>query len=140
MAEFEIERIKTGGFFSPSIKLMYQIKFESTDPNIETKSINLFDAEGNPLGRLEYTLNNGTAQIGTFTINEWTSDLYAERLLSKFLVYMKKQRVRQINVELYHTDNTAHKKLLLFKSKGFNVESGGNITGYHQYFLRKRMK
>jgi hypothetical protein len=53
---------------------------------------------------------------------------------------MKKKRVSQVNVELYHTDSTAHKKLLLFKSKGFVVESGGNITGYHQYFLKKQMK
>ena len=140
MAEFEIERIKTGGFFSPKIKLMYQIKYEGNDPNSEAKSINLFDSDGNALGRLEYSLNNGTAQIATFTINEWSSDLYAERLLSKFLFHMKKKKVNQVNVELYHTDNTAHKKLLLFKSKGFVVESGGNITGYHQYFLRKHMK
>jgi hypothetical protein len=140
MAEFEIERIKTGGFFSPKIKLMYQIKFESTDPGIETKSINLFDAEGNALGRLEYTINNGVAQIGTFTINEWITDLYAERLLAKFIYHMRKRKVAQITVELYHTDNTAHKKLLLFKSKGFSVESGGNITGYQQYFLKKQMK
>jgi hypothetical protein len=138
--EFEIERIKTGGFFSPAIKLMYQIKHEGTDPTVETKSINMFDKEGNALGRLEYSIRNGVASIAAFTINEWTTNLYAERLLSKFLFHMKKKKVSQITVELYHTDSTSHQKLLLLKSKGFVVESGGNITGYQQYFLKKHMK
>ncbi|UCH89545.1 MAG: hypothetical protein JSV49_02545, partial [Thermoplasmata archaeon] len=118
---------------------MYEIKYESTDPNVESKSINMYDEEGKALGRLQYTINGGTAQIGTFSINEW-QNLYAERLLSRFLVHMKRRKVNQVSVELYHTDNTSHKKLLLFKSKGFIVESGGNITGYHQYFLKKQMK
>jgi len=139
MAEIEIERIKTGGLFSPSIKLMYQIKFESTDPYNESKTIEMFDKEGNELGRMEYSMNDGTAQIGTFTIHNWDTKLYAERLLNKFLFHMKKRKVRQVTVELYHTDSTAHQKLLLFKSKGFSVESGGNITGYHQYFLKRQL-
>jgi len=99
----------------------------------------MFDSDGNPLGRLEYTLKNGAAQIATFTIHEWKTNLYAERLLERFLGHMKKRKIRQIHVEFYHTDNTSHQKLLLFKSKGFVVESGGNITGYQQYYLKKTM-
>jgi hypothetical protein len=110
------------------------------DPGVETKTIDMYDAEGNTLGRLEYSINGGTAKIGTFSIHEWSSDLYAERLLARFLLHMKKRKVSQVHVEFYHTDNTSHKKLLLFKSKGFVVESGGNITGYHQYYLKKQMK
>ena len=135
MADYEFGKIKMGGMFS-SIKVGYQIKFESPLPNGEKKSINMFlEADGKPLGRLEYSKTEKKSRLNTFVIQDWSSIKYAEGLLTKYLTSMKRQGVNLIDHELYDTDDKTHQKLQLFKRFRFSVENRGNITGYNQYYL-----
>jgi hypothetical protein len=140
MSELEMGRIKLGGFFGPSEKVIFEFKFERPTEEGEVKSINMFkDSDGEQLGKLEYQKNGTTAKLNVFSVLNWTSIKYSEVLLEKFLRLMRKEKVAIIEHEMYDTDDKTHKKLTLFKDNGFLVESRGNITGYSQFYLRLEM-
>jgi hypothetical protein len=137
MAEMEMGRIKHGGFFGPSEKVIYEYKFERPTSEGEVKSINMYkESTGDHLGKVEYLKNGGSIKLNVFNIMNWTTSLYAETLLQKFLKLMRRDKIKYIEHEMYDTDDKTHKKLTLFKDYGFNVESRGNITGYNQYYLK----
>ena len=135
MADLEPGRIKHGGLFGHSEKVIYEHKFERPTAEGEVKSKNLYKDDGEQLGKVEYLSNGGTLKIYVFNILNWTTPLYAEALLSKIIKVMRKEKAKLIEHEMYDTDDKTHHKLTLFRDYGFNVESRGNITGYNQYFL-----
>jgi hypothetical protein len=140
MSEVEMGKIKLGGFFGPIEKVIYEHKFEHPTPDGEIKSINMFKSDdGEQLGKFEYLISESTLKINVFNIMNWSSSRYAEALMEKLLRLAKKAKVREITHEMYDTDNKTHNKLMLFKDKGFVVESRGNITGYNQYYLKLNM-
>lgn len=139
MPEYEMEKIKTGGFFSPALKVMYEIKFLHAVPNGEAKSICMFDDCGKSLGRLEYNRSGDNAKIACFAMDDWTSTKYAEQLLSRFIRHMKKDKVTIIDSELYQNDDKIHQKLTVFRGCGFHIETGGSLTGYTQYLMRLKL-
>jgi hypothetical protein len=140
MSEIEMGKIKLGGLFGPSEKVIFEYKFERPTPEGEIKSINMYmESDGDQLGKVEYLVNGGTVRLQVFNILNWSSSKYAETLMTKFLRLMGKERAKLIEHEMYDTDDKTHKKLTLFKDFGFNVESRGNITGYNQYFLTRNI-
>jgi hypothetical protein len=140
MSEIEMGKIKLGGLFGPTEKVIFEYKFERPTPEGEIKSINMYmESDGDHLGKIEYLVNGGTVKLHVFNILNWSSSKYAETLMTKFLKLMGKERARLIEHEMYDTDDKTHKKLTLFKDFGFNVESRGNITGYNQYFLTRNV-
>ena len=137
MSEIEMGRIKLGGFFGPSERIIFEYKFERPTAEGEIKSINMYkESDGDHLGKIEYLNNGGSIKINVFNILNWETHKYAETLMEKFLRLMRKEKGSNIEHEMYDTDDKTHNKLTLFKEYGFNVESRGNITGYNQYFLR----
>lgn len=140
MSELEMGRIKLGGFFGPTEKVIFEFKFERPTPEGEVKSVNMFkDSDGEQLGKLEYLKNGTTAKLNVFNVLNWSTNRYGEALMDKFLKLMRKEKVATIEHEMYDTDDKTHKKLTLFKDNGFFVESRGNITGYNQFYLRLEM-
>ncbi len=137
MSEIEMGRIKHGGFFGPSEKVIYEFKFERPTSEGEVKSINMYkESDGDHLGKIEYIKNGNTIKLSVFNIMNWNSTKYAETLLEKLLKVLRKEKGTAIEHEMYDTDDKTHMKLTMFKNFGFEVESRGNITGYNQYFLR----
>jgi sRNA-binding regulator protein Hfq len=140
MSELEMGRIKLGGFFGPTEKVIFEYKFERPTEAGEVKSINMFkDIDGEQLGKLEYQRNGTSTKLNVFNVLNWSSSRYGEALLEKFLRIMRKEKVRIIEHDMYDTDDKTHIKLTLFKNNGFQVESRGNITGYSQFYLRLEM-
>ena len=140
MSEVEMGRIKLGGLFGPSERVIFEFKFERPTEEGEVKSINMFkDSDGEQLGKLEYQTNGKKSRLNVFNILNWTTPRYGEALMDKFLRIMHKEKIQFIEHEMYDTDDKTHHKLTLFKDKGFEVESRGNITGYNQYYLRKQI-
>jgi len=140
MSEVEMGRIKLGGVFGPTERVIFEYKFERPTENGEVRSINMFkDNDGAQLGKLEYQRKGTSAVLNVFNVMDWSSPKYGEALMEKFLKIMRKEKVRVIDHEMYDTDNKTHNKLMLFKNNGFLVESRGNITGYHQFYLRLEM-
>jgi hypothetical protein len=137
MAEYEIEKIRMGGLFSPKTKVGYEIKFERPALGGEVKSISMYNLkDGTPLGKLEYTRSGTRAKLNSFAVNDWSTIKYAESLLRRFIRHMRKQNVAVIDAEVYGVDDKTHYKLSIFKRYGFKVEAGGDLTGYQQYHLR----
>jgi hypothetical protein len=140
MSEIEMGRIKLGGLFGPSERVIYEFKFERPTAEGEVKSINMYkESDGDVLGKVEYLKNGGTIRLNVFNILNWSSSRYAQALMEKFLKLMRKEKAFKIEHEMYDTDDKTHNKLTLFKEFGFEVESRGNITGYNQYFLSKNI-
>lgn len=140
MSEIEMDKIKLGGLFGPSEKIIYEFKFERPTTEGEVKSINMYkESDGDQLGKVEYLKNGGTIKLNVFNITNWSSSRYAEALMTKFLKLMRREKAHMIEHEMYDTDDKTHNKLTLFKDFGFFVESRGNITGYNQYFLTKNV-
>jgi len=140
MSEIEMGRIKLGGLFGPSERVIYEYKFERPTPEGEVKSINMYkESDGDVLGKVEYLRNGGNVRLNVFNILNWSSSRYAQALMEKFLKLMRKEKAFKIEHEMYDTDDKTHNKLTLFKEFGFEVESRGNITGYNQYFLSKNI-
>ena len=140
MSEVEMGKIKLGGFFGPSERVIFEFKYERPTEEGEVKSISMFkDTDGELLAKLEYLRNGTTIKLNVFNIMNWSSMRYAEAFMSKFLRLMRKEKAHLIEHEMYDTDNKTHNKLTLFKDSGFLVESRGNITGYNQYYLKLKM-
>ena len=139
MSEVEMGRIKLGGFFGPSEKVIFEYKYEHPSAEGEVKSISMFKDEGDQLGKLEYLINGSTAKLNVFNIMDWSSARYAETLLAKFLKIIRKEKAQIVEHLMYDTDDKTHNKLALFRENGFLVESRGNITGYSEYFLRMNL-
>lgn len=136
MSEVEMGRIKLGGLFGPSEKVIFEYKYEHPTSEGEAKSINLYkENDGANLGKIEYVLNDSKIKVNVFNIMDWSSPKYAEALMAKFLRLMRKEKVQIIEHQMFDTDNKTHTKLALFKDNGFLVESRGNITGYSEYYL-----
>ncbi len=140
MSEIEMGKIKLGGLFGPSERVIYEFKFERPTTEGEVKSISMYkESDGDVLGKVEYLKNGGNVQLNVFNVLNWSSSMYAQALLEKFLKLMRKEKAFKIQHEMYDTDDKTHNKLTLFKEFGFEVESRGNITGYNQYFLSKNL-
>ncbi len=140
MSELEMGRIKLGGLFGPSEKVIFEYKYEHPTADGEVKSINMFKSkDGEQLGKIEYLKNGNAMKLQVFNIFNWTSTRYGEALMAKFIKVANKEKVHSIEHEMYDTDDKTHNKLTLFKNHGFLVESRGNITGYNQFYLRKEM-
>jgi hypothetical protein len=140
MSEVEMGRIKLGGLFGPTERIIFEYKFERPTPEGDVKSINMYkDKDGEHLGKLEYAINGGSVKLNVFNIFNWTSTRYGEALLTKFIKIVQKERAKRIDHEMYDVDDKTHHKLTLFKDFGFNVESRGNITGYSQFYLYMQM-
>ena len=140
MSEIEMGRIKLGGFFGPSKKVIYEFKFERPTTEGEIKSINMYkESDGDHLGKIEYLVNGGTLKLHVFNVLNWSSNVYGDALMEKFIKVARREKAKKIEHEMYDTDNKTHNKLSLFKNNGFEVESRGNITGYNQYFLLKNL-
>jgi hypothetical protein len=136
MADLEPGKIKHGGLFGQTERVIYEHKFERPTAEGEVKSINMYkESDGEHLGKVEFVNNGGTLKLHVFNILNWTTPLYAEALLNKILKVMRKEKVKMIEHEMYDTDDKTHHKLTLFRDYGFHVESRGNITGYNQYYL-----
>jgi hypothetical protein len=136
MSELFTGRIKLGGFFGPSEKVIYELKFERPAAEGEVKSINMYkESDGDHLGKIEYLNNGGTVKLSVFNILNWSNHKYAETLMEKLIKILRKEKITSIIHEMYDTDDKTHNKLALFKDFGFHVESRGNITGYNQYYL-----
>ena len=136
MSEVEMGRIKHGGFFGPSERVIYEYKFEHPTSEGEIKSISMYkDVDGEQVGKLEYLKNGAKVKLNVFNIMDWSSTKYAEALLAKFLKVMRKEKAQVIEHQMFDTDDKTHSKLVLFRENGFSVESRGNITGYSEYFL-----
>jgi hypothetical protein len=118
LAEYEIEKIRTGGLFS-GVKVGYMFKYERAAEGGEVHSISMFHYDdGRLLARLEYTKFPEAAKVNSFVVNDWSTPKFGESLLRKFIRLMNNQ-------------------LQLYRNFGFNIESAGNITGYTQYTLRR---
>jgi lipoate synthase len=139
MVELEMEKIRLGGLFSKSLKVVYQIKYERPAPEGETKSITMIAEDGRTLGKLEYTTTQTSAKINVFTINDWSTPKFGHALMKRFVNHMKKERKYFIEADLYATDDKTHDKLQIYKDHGFSIESGGSITGYNMYHLKRTM-
>ena len=136
MSEVEMGRIKLGGLFGPSEKVIFEFKFEHPSAEGEIKSINMYkESDGAQLGKLEYLVNGATAKLNVFNITDWSTSKYGEALLAKFLKQVRKEKAHTIVHQMFDTDNKTHNKLTLFRENGFTVESRGNITGYSEYYL-----
>lgn len=137
MSEIEIGKIKHGGLFGPSEKIIFEFKYERPTAEGEIKSISLYkEADGEHLGKVEYINNGSTVKLNVFNIMNWSSEKYASALMDKFLKEMRKKKAQSIIHEMYDTDDKTHHKLTLFRDTGFEVENRGNITGYNQYYLK----
>ena len=139
MSEWIWTKVKTGGFFS-GVKVGIEIKFVRPMTNGEAQSMTMFrDDDGKTVGKLEYEISGADSKITVFSIQDWSSPRFAEKLTKEFLGLLKKKKVKVIKIEIYDTDNKTHDKLTLFRSLGFSIESGGNVTGYTQYHLIKQL-
>ena len=57
-------KIKLGGFFGPSEKIIFEYKFERPTTEGEVKSINMFkEADGDQLGKVEYLKNGNLIKL-----------------------------------------------------------------------------
>ena len=136
MSEVEMGRIKLGGFFGPSEKVIYELKYEHPTSEGEVKSISMYkDVDGAQLGKIEYLSNDSKVKLNVFTVMDWSSPKYGEALMLKFLKLIRKESARFIEHQMYDTDDKTHNKIALFRESGFSVESRGNITGYSEYYL-----
>jgi len=134
-----MEKVKLGGLFSSSVKVMYEIKYMSPVAGGDARSIHMFNDDGKVIGKLEYERTGSNAKIYKISIDDWSSNKYPERLLLKFIKDMKKLSVHNIETEIFDTDNKTHELLLIFKRQGFQVSNVGNVTGYNQYLLKRSM-
>ena len=140
MSEVEMGRIKLGGFFGPSEKVIYEHKFEHPSSEGEIKSISMFkESDGEQLGKLEYLINGTSVRLNVFNILNWSTPKYAEAFLAKFLKQVRKEKARLIEHQMFDTDGKTHKKISLFRENGFIVESRGNITGYSEFYLQMNL-
>lgn len=138
MSEWIWTKVKTGGFFS-GVKVGIEMKFVRPITNGEAQSMTMFrDDDGKVVGKLEYEISGVDSRITVFSIQDWSSSRFAEKLVKEFLDIVKKKKVKVVKIELYDTDNKTHDKLTLFRTLGFAIESGGNVTGYTQYHLIKQ--
>jgi hypothetical protein len=139
MAEWIWAKVRPKGLFS-GVKVCIEVKFLSPLPDGETQGMILYrDKDSALLGKLEYEQRGTDSRITVFTMQEWSSQKYAECLMKECLTQLKKKKVKVIRVELYDTDNTTPQKLTLYRNMGFAIESGGNVTGYNQYHLIKHI-
>ncbi len=132
-----MNKIKLGGFFGPSEKIIFEYKFERPTTEGEVKSINMFkEADGDQLGKVEYVRNGNSIKLTVFNIFNWSTEKYAMVLMDKFLKLIRKEKAQVIEHDMYDTDDKTHNKISIFKQNGFIVENRGNITGYNQYYLK----
>ena len=138
MSEFKWSKVRTGGLFS-GVKVMIEFKFLRPIPDGEAQSITMYhDKQGRVLGMLEYEIRGKECKIMVFSIQEWSTPKFAEKLIKEVFVVCKKNKAKLCKIEIYDTDNKTHDKLSIFKRLGFGIESGGNVTGYNQYHLIKK--
>ena len=139
MSEFKWSKVRTGGLFS-GVKVMFEYKFLRPVPNGEAQSITMYhDKQGRVLGMLEYEIRSSECKIMVFSIQDWSSPKFAEKLIKEVITISKKHKCSVCKIEIYDTDNKTHDKLTVFKGLGFGIESGGNVTGYNQYHLVKKL-
>ncbi len=139
MVQYEVGKIKLGGLFSKSIKILFEIKFERSSMEGEVSIITMKSEEGKEIGKLEYAVKDNRSLINTFIVRDWSNINYAKALLKKYLEIAKKNKVKHVEGEIYDKDATTYDKLQLLKKLGFKVTSGGKLTGYQQYYITKKV-
>ena len=139
MAQLEMKRIKLGGLFSKKVKVIFEIKYEYSDPTGDIKSINMYDETGRKLGRLEFLSNGKRAVLRSFSMIDWSVPEYQRQLLKRFISLVKKEGVSLIEAELYDVDSRTPEKLQLFRNVGFDIRGGGSHTGYAHYYLTMKL-
>ena len=84
MSDLEMGRIKLGGLFGPSEKVIFEYKFEHPTAEGEVKSINMYKSDdGDQLGKVEYLKNGTTMKLNVFNVMNWSSSKYGEALLAR---------------------------------------------------------
>lgn len=139
MAEHTFEKIKTGGLFSPKIKVIYETKVVRMLTGGEVNSTVLYTEDLKRLGYCEFAYQGREGKVNTLTIDDWSIEAYAEGLLRQIVSVMKKKGVKTITAELYASDNTYKKKITAFKKTKFKGTSGGAVTGYNRYLLKRNL-
>lgn len=139
MVEYEVGKIKTGGLFSKSLKVLFEIKYEYDSMEGEVKSITMRHENGKDIGKVEYAVRDRKSRIVTFVVYDWSSEAYTVALLKKYIEHAKKEGAKLIEGEIYDKDATTYNQLSALKKLGFKVQSGGKLTGYQQYYITKKI-
>ena len=140
MAEHAFEKIKTGGLFSPRIKVIYETKLVRMMSGGEVNSTVLYTEDASKrLGYCEFAYQGREGKINTLTVDDWSVESYAQGLLRHVVSILKKKGVKSISAELYASDNTIKKKIATFKKTRFKMASGGAVTGYSRYLFKRNL-
>lgn len=139
MAMYDVGKVKLGGFFSKSVKVLYEQKFDGASMDGDLNTIVMMLEDGGELGKISYAMKGTNCKITVFAIHDWSTPTYAKNLLKKFLTVVKKAGVKHIEGEIYAKDNTTFDQIHLLKSIGFKVEAGSSVTGYQAYYIRKNL-
>ena len=76
MAEVELGKIKLGGLFGASERVIFEYKYERPTENGEVKSINMYNDEtGDQLAKLEYAINGTKSTLNVFNVMNWSSTM-----------------------------------------------------------------
>jgi len=133
MVERIIRKIRTGGFFSPSKTVMYEVQHMHPVSGGDARAITMYSDEGRRIGKMEYERTGRDCKIYKITVDDWTTDAYARDLLVYFMKEMKGFRVSKVITEIFDTDANTHSLLTTFRNAGYIVKNIGNQTGYNQF-------
>ena len=139
MVEQELVRIKSGGVFSKRLEVLVETKFIRESSSGETKLIMMYDDKYNPVVKIQYTLSGLESKIDIFTVSDWSTNIYAEEMLKRFIRLMKKEGAKRISGLVYATDNKIGELLNVLRDNGFQINSGGSYTGYAQYNISRKL-
>ena len=84
MVERHIRKIRTGGFFSPSKTVMYEVQYMHPVSGGDARSITMYSEAGKRIGKMEYERIGPECKIYKVTVDDWSTHAYA----ADFLAYL----------------------------------------------------
>ena len=99
MVQYEVGKIKEGGMFSASHKVLFEMKYEQSTMDGDVSSISMKSDQGAELGKIQYAVKDKISKIQTFIIRDWSIENYAIAILKKLFEVLKRDSVKKVEGE-----------------------------------------
>jgi hypothetical protein len=121
-------------------KVFFEISEEEGLGEYAAETIKMFDEEGAQIGKLTYAVKEDVIQVTHFHIDVWEDDQdFPHRFVKWFEGYSKKQKAKDLRIEVFERDTKAYDLVTILREAGFSPTATGFMKGRRSYELHKKL-
>lgn len=121
-------------------KVFFEVSPEEGLGEYAAETVKMYDEEGVQLGKLTYAVKGEAIQVTHFHFDIWEEGQdFPQRFLKWFEVYAKKQKAKDLRIEVFERDSKTYDLVSILRDTGFSPTATGFMKGRTSYELHKKL-